>query len=128
MNAIEENEFVQVFRTIVKTIPTKPKAIVCVSAHCETRGTQVTAMEKPKTIHDFSGFPRALYEVQYPAQGNTQLATEISKMNLKTSIGLNNDWGLDHGVWSVIKHLYTEADVPVVELSLDINNTPQQHF
>ncbi len=129
MNAIEENEFVQGFRAIAKTISIKPKAIVCVSAHWETRGTYVTAMEKPKTIHDFGGFPRALYEVQYPAKGNTQLAGEISKMSAKTSIGLDKtDWGLDHGAWSVIKHLYPNADVPVVQLSLDIRKTPQQHF
>lgn len=83
MNAIEENEFVQGFRDIEKTIPIKPKAIICISAHWGTRGTFVTAMEKPKTIHDFVGFPRALYEVQYPAQGNPQLAQEISKISLK---------------------------------------------
>ena len=129
MNAIEENEFVQGFRAIAKTLPAKPVAIVCVSAHWETRGTYVTAMEKPKTIHDFGGFPRALYEVQYPAQGNPQLAEEVSKMSLKTNIGLDKtEWGLDHGAWSVIKHLYPEADVPVIELSLDIYKTPQQHF
>lgn len=128
MNAIEENEFVQGFRNIGKTIPTKPKGIVCISAHWETRGTYITAMERPKTIHDFGGFPRTLYEVKYPAPGNPQLAQEISKMSFKTSIGLNNDWGLDHGAWSVIKHLYPEADVPVVQLSLDVNKTPQQHF
>ncbi len=129
MNAIEENEFVQGFRAIAKTIPTKPKAIVCISAHWETRGTYVTAMENPKTIHDFGGFPRALYEVQYPAKGNTQLAGEISNMSAKTSIVLDKtEWGLDHGAWSVIKHLYPNADVPVVQLSLDIRKTPQQHF
>jgi len=129
MNAIEENEFVQGFRDIAKTFPAKPKAIVCISAHWETRGTYVTAMSKPKTIHDFGGFPRELYEVQYPAEGNPQLATEIKNKSLKTSIGLDDkEWGLDHGAWSVIKHLYPEADVPVLEVSLDYYKTPQQHF
>jgi len=129
MNAIEENEFVEGFSNIAKTISVKPKAILCISAHWETRGTYVTAMENPKTIHDFGGFPRELYEVQYPAQGNPQLACEIKNMSLKTSIGLDEkEWGLDHGAWSVIKHLYPEADVPVVELSLDYYKTPQQHF
>ncbi len=121
MNAIEENEFVQGFRKIAKTITIQPKAILCISAHWETRGTYVTAMEKPRTIHDFGGFPRALYEVQYPAKGNPQLAEEISKISLKNSIEMDKqEWGLDHGAWSVIKHLYPEADVPVVQLSLDI--------
>lgn len=129
MNAIEENEFVQGFRDIATTIPVKPTTIVCISAHWETRGTYVTAMEKPKTIHDFGGFPRALYEVQYPAEGNPRLAEEISKTSLKTAIGMDKqEWGLDHGAWSVIKHLYPNADVPVIELSLDYYKTPQQHF
>ncbi len=127
MNAIEENEFVAGFRNIGKTIPT-PKAVLCVSAHWETSGTQVTAMQKPRTIHDFGGFPRALFEVQYPAPGNPELAAEIKQRVEKTVVGLDEKWGLDHGAWSVIKHLFPKADIPVVQLSLDYSKPPKYHF
>ncbi len=127
MNAIEENEFVAGFREAGKTIP-KPAAILCISAHWETRGTQVTAMQNPRTIHDFGGFPRALFEVQYPAPGNPALAEEIKHKTVKTEVGLDEKWGLDHGAWSVIKHLYPKADVPVVQLSLDYTKPAQFHF
>ena len=127
MNAIEENEFVEGFRNIGKSIP-RPNAILCVSAHWETRGTFVTAMEKPKTIHDFGGFPKALYDVQYPAPGNPQLANEAKSLIKSANIELDHKWGLDHGAWSVIKHLYPEADVPVVQMSLDYYQTPQYHY
>ncbi|MCX6350802.1 MAG: 4,5-DOPA dioxygenase extradiol [Bacteroidetes bacterium] len=127
MNAIEENEFVTGFRNLGKTIP-KPNAILCVSAHWETRGTFVTAMEKPKTIHDFGGFPQALFDVQYPAPGSPDLARETKSLIKKTEIGLDDKWGLDHGAWSVIKHLYPNADVPVIQLSLDYYQTPQYHY
>lgn len=127
MNAIEENEFVTGFRTIGKTIP-QPNAILCVSAHWQTKGTFVTAMEKPATIHDFGGFPQALFDVQYPAPGSPELAAEIKRIIKKTEIGLDHSWGLDHGAWSVIKHLYPAANVPVVQLSLDYYQTPQQHY
>lgn len=127
MNAIEENEFVEGFRAIGKTIP-KPKAIVCVSAHWVTQGTLVTAMEQPKTIYDFGGFPQELYEVEYPASGSPTLAKEIQSLASKTAIGLDTEWGLDHGTWSVIKHLYPDADVPVIQLSLDYYQSPQWHY
>jgi 4,5-DOPA dioxygenase extradiol len=127
MNAIEENEFVTGFRNIAKEIP-KPNAILCVSAHWETRGTFVTAMEKPNTIHDFGGFPKELFEVQYPAPGNPELAKEAKALIKKTEVGLDEKWGLDHGAWSVIKHLYPNADVPVIQMSLDYNQTPQYHY
>lgn len=127
MNAIEENEFVEGFRNIGKSIP-RPNAILCVSAHWETRGTFVTAMEKPKTIHDFGGFPKALYDVQYPAPGNPQLANEAKSLIKSANIELDHKWGLDHGAWSVIKHLYPEADVPVIQMSLDYYQTPQYHY
>jgi 4,5-DOPA dioxygenase extradiol len=127
MNAIEENEFVAGFRNIGKTIP-KPNAILCVSAHWETRGTFVTAMEKPKTIHDFGGFPKALFDVQYQAMGSPELARETKALVKKTEIGLDEKWGLDHGAWSVIKHLYPNADVPVIQMSLDHYQTPQYHY
>lgn len=127
MNAIEENEFVQGFRKVSGEIP-KPQAILCVSAHWETRGTQITAMEKPVTIHDFGGFPKELFEVQYPAPGSPELAKETKSIIKKTDVELDDKWGLDHGAWSVIKHLYPKADVPVIELSLDYYQTPQFHY
>ncbi|MBL7743190.1 MAG: 4,5-DOPA dioxygenase extradiol [Chitinophagaceae bacterium] len=127
MNAISENEFVTGFRNIAKEIP-KPNAILCVSAHWETRGTFVTAMEKPITIHDFGGFPKELFDVQYPAPGNPELAKETKALIKKTEVGLDEKWGLDHGAWSVIKHLYPKADIPVIQMSLDYHQTPQYHY
>lgn len=127
MNAIEENEFVQGFRSIAQKLP-KPQAILCISAHWETKGTFVTAMEKPKTIHDFGGFPKALFDVQYPAPGSPALAKEVKEIMTPTLVGEDLDWGLDHGAWSVVKHLYPEADVPIIQMSLDYNATPDRHF
>lgn len=127
MNAIEENEFVQGWRNLGKTIP-RPKAILCVSAHWETKGTYVTAVQKPVTIHDFGGFPKALYKVQYPAPGSPELAHETKRTVTKTGIGLDEKWGLDHGAWSVIRRMYPEADVPVIEMSLDYSQGPQYHY
>lgn len=127
MNAIEENEFVQGFRSMGQSIP-RPAAILCVSAHWETRGTFVTAMEKPPTIHDFGGFPQALFDVQYPAPGSPALAKETAAMVTKTTVGLDERWGLDHGCWSVVKHLYPGADVPVLQLSLDYTKPAQYHY
>jgi 4,5-DOPA dioxygenase extradiol len=127
MNAIEENEFVQGFRKIGNEIP-KPNAILCVSAHWETRGTFITAMENPHTIHDFGGFPQKLFDVQYPAPGSPELANETKALVKKTEIGLDDKWGLDHGAWSVIKHLYPNADIPVVQMSLDYYQAPQYHY
>jgi 4,5-DOPA dioxygenase extradiol len=127
MNAIEENEFVTGFRNVAKEIP-KPNAILCVSAHWETRGTYVTAMNNPPTIHDFGGFPKALFDVQYPAPGSPELAQQAKELVTKTQVGLDDKWGLDHGAWSVIKHLYPKADVPVIQMSLDYYQTPQYHY
>ncbi|HXH19006.1 MAG TPA: 4,5-DOPA dioxygenase extradiol [Chitinophagales bacterium] len=127
MNAIEENEFVAGFRKVVKEIP-KPQAILCISAHWETKGTFVTAMQNPPTIHDFGGFPKELFEVQYPAAGSPDLAKETKSLIKKTEVGLDDKWGLDHGAWSVIKHLYPKADVPVIQMSLDYNQPPQYHY
>jgi 4,5-DOPA dioxygenase extradiol len=127
MNAIQENEFARGWRTVGQSLP-KPNAIICVSAHWETRGTFVTAMEKPKTIHDFGGFPQELFDVQYPAPGSPSLAKETRAAITKTDVGLDEQWGLDHGCWSVVKHLYPKADVPVIQLSLDYTKAPQYHF
>ncbi|HRP39799.1 MAG TPA: 4,5-DOPA dioxygenase extradiol [Chitinophagales bacterium] len=127
MNAIEENEFVTGFRSIVKEIP-KPNAILCVSAHWETKGTFVTAMQNPPTIHDFGGFPKELFAVQYPAPGSPDLAKQTKSLISKTEVGLDDKWGLDHGAWSVIKHLYPNADIPVIQMSIDYSQTPQYHY
>jgi 4,5-DOPA dioxygenase extradiol len=127
MNAIEENEFVKEWRIIAKSIP-KPNAILCISAHWETKGTYVTAMEKPATIHDFGGFPQELFEVQYPAQGDPILAKETRDMIRKVQAGLDERWGLDHGCWSVLRRMYPAADVPVVQLSLDYSQPAQYHY
>ena len=127
MNAIEENEFVQGWRNLGKTLP-RPKAILVVSAHWETRGTYVTATQKPTTIHDFGGFPKALYDVQYPAPGSPDLAHEAKQIVTKTSVGLDEKWGLDHGAWSVVRRIYPEADIPVIEFSLDYTQGPQYHY
>ncbi len=127
MNAIVENDFVQNWRSLGKTLP-KPKAILCISAHWETRGTFVTAMPKPQTIHDFGGFPKALFDVQYPAPGSPEFAKETKRIVSKTNVGLDEKWGLDHGAWSVIKNIYPLADVPVFEMSLDYYQSPQNHY
>jgi 4,5-DOPA dioxygenase extradiol len=127
MNAIETNEFTDGWRSIVKTIP-KPKAIVCISAHWETNGTMVTAMAKPKTIHDFGGFPQQLYDVQYPAPGNPELAKEMQQMIKGTPVGLDASWGLDHGAWSVISQMYPDASVPVIQMSLDYTKSARQQY
>jgi 4,5-DOPA dioxygenase extradiol len=127
MNAIEENEFVTGFRNVAKDIP-KPNAILCISAHWETKGTFVTAMQNPPTIHDFGGFPKELFAVQYPALGSPDLAKETKALITKTEVGLDDKWGLDHGAWSVIKHLYPNADIPVIQMSIDYSQTPQYHY
>lgn len=127
MNAIEENEFVKGFRDISTQI-VKPKAILCISAHWETAGTRVTAMQSPKTIHDFGGFPQELYQVQYPAPGSPELAGETQDLVTTALIKTDHKWGLDHGAWSVIKQMYPNADIPVVQLSLDYRKSPQEHF
>jgi 4,5-DOPA dioxygenase extradiol len=127
MNAIEENQFVTGFRNSAKNIP-KPNAIVCISAHWFTNGTKVTAMEMPRTIHDFFGFPQALFDVEYPSKGDPKLAQETTELLLPTNVELDEKWGLDHGAWSVIRHLYPNADVPVIQLSIDYTKPAQFHY
>ena len=127
MNAIEDNEFSKRWGQMGKEIPT-PNAVVVVSAHWLTKGTQVTAMPNPKTIHDFGGFPQALFDVQYPAPGSPELATEIQKMITNPAVELDHDWGLDHGTWSVVKHMYPNADIPVLQLSIDYYKPAAYHY
>ncbi len=127
MNAIEENQFVEGFRKVGKTIP-KPNAILCISAHWLTKGTKVTAMDLPPTIHDFGGFPKALFDVQYPAPGSPELAKETQQILSPIAVELDDSWGLDHGAWSVIKHLYPNADIPVIQMSIDYNQPMSYHF
>ncbi len=128
MNGIEDNQFVQGFKKQGELLE-KPNAIVVISAHWETKGTKVTAMEFPKTIHDFGGFPKELYEVQYPAPGHPELAKEISTIvQPEETVHLDHQWGLDHGAWTVVKHMFPKADVPVIQLSLDYTLNGQQHF
>lgn len=127
MNGIEINEFSTKWVDIAKNIPT-PKAVVVVSAHWFTKGTKITAMDFPPTIHDFGGFPQALFDVQYPAPGNPLLAKKTADLVKSTSILLDHDWGLDHGAWSVIKHMYPNADIPVLQLSIDYTKGAKYHY
>lgn len=127
MNAIEDNEFSRGWKEAAAKIP-HPKAILCVSAHWETWGTLVTAMDQPRTIHDFGGFPRALFEAQYPAAGSKWLAEETRGAVKNVPVNLDEDWGLDHGAWSVLIQMYPKADIPVVQLSLDYTKTPKDHY
>lgn len=127
MNAIEDNVFAKGWAELGKSLP-KPTAILCISAHWETKGTFVTAMEKPKTIHDFGGFPQALFDAQYPAPGSKWLADETKSLVQKTSIGLDENWGLDHGCWSVLLKMFPNADIPVIQMSLDYSQPPQYHY
>ncbi len=127
MNAIEDNQFTGTWEEMATVLP-QPRAILCISAHWETRGTHVTAMDKPKTIHDFGGFPRQLFEYQYPAPGSPELAQLIQQTVQKTPVGLDQSWGLDHGTWSVLCRMYPEANIPVVQLSLDQTQAPAYHY
>lgn len=128
MNAIEQNEFTDSWTKIGSSLPI-PTAVLCISAHWETRGTYLTSMPQPRTIHDFGGFPRELFEVQYSAPGNPELAKEIKQSIIQQNVELDNkEWGLDHGAWSVIKHIYPNAEIPVVQLSIDHNQPPAYHY
>jgi 4,5-DOPA dioxygenase extradiol len=127
MNAIEENACSRAWEEIGGALP-RPKAILCVSAHWETAGSAVTAMERPRTIHDFFGFPPALYEVAYPAPGSPELARRVAGLLGEDAVRMDTAWGLDHGAWSVLRRLFPHADVPVVQLSLDRGKTPAEHY
>jgi 4,5-DOPA dioxygenase extradiol len=127
MYTIGKNEFVASWKSLRDTIP-MPRAVLCISAHWQTRGTFLTAMAEPRTIHDFGGFPDELYAVRYPAPGSPELASDIKNSLTGISPGLDYNWGLDHGAWTVIRHIFPKADIPVVELSLDYHKSPRAHF
>ncbi len=127
MNGIEDNVFSNYWKQLAKEIQI-PKAVICVSAHWLTSGTYITAMDSPKTIHDFGGFPQELFDVQYPAPGSPKIAEETSKSFHSTQVGLDHEWGLDHGTWSIMKHMYPKATIPVLQLSIDYNKPPQYHY
>lgn len=127
MNGIENNEFSQYWAKMGKQLP-KPQAVLVVSAHWLTKGTHVTTMAQPRTIHDFGGFPQALFDVQYPAAGSPTLAAEIKNLITSTNVGLDHDWGLDHGAWSVVKQMYPAANIPVLQLSIDYYKPAQYHY
>ncbi|HEY0429778.1 MAG TPA: 4,5-DOPA dioxygenase extradiol [Pyrinomonadaceae bacterium] len=128
MYGIEENVYTRGWQKSIENLP-KPKAILVVSAHWETRGTRVTAMPKPRVIYDFGGFPQALFEAKYPAPGSPEIANEIAENLKRTLIELDEaDWGLDHGTWTVLRHLYPKANVPVLQLSLDYAKPAAQHY
>ena len=127
LNGIEDNEFSAQWEKLGRDIVT-PKAVLVISAHWLSRGTLVTAMEKPQTIHDFGGFPQQLFDVQYPAPGNPVLAKETSSLIKKTEVGLDHEWGLDHGTWTVVRRMYPNANIPVLQLSIDYRKDPQWHY
>ncbi len=127
MNAIETNAFSRAWEEMGRKLP-RPEAIVCVSAHWETGGTYVTAMQSPETIHDFSGFPPELFAVEYKASGSPALAERIRTLCRSTPVKLDDGWGLDHGTWSVLCRMFPAADIPVVQLSLDRAKTPAGHY
>jgi 4,5-DOPA dioxygenase extradiol len=127
MNGIEDNDFSQRWQELAKEIPV-PTAVIVISAHWFTKGTRITAMEHPETIHDFGGFPKELFSVQYPAPGSPSLAQETASMIQTTTIDLAHDWGLDHGTWTVVRHMYPEAKIPVLQLSIDYTKAPQYHY
>lgn len=127
MNGIEDNEFSHRWEQLGQEIPT-PKAVLVVSAHWLTRGTHITDMSFPKTIHDFGGFPQALFDVQYPAPGSPELAKETQQLIKSTQVGLNHDWGLDHGTWTIVRRMYPKANIPVLQLSIDYAQPAQYHY
>ena len=127
MNGIEDTAFNRRWSQMAKEIPT-PKAVLVVSAHWFTKGTKITAMDFPKTIHDFGGFPQELFDVQYPAPGNPVLAKETAELLHSAHVEFDHDWGLDHGAWTIIRHMYPEANIPVLQLSIDYTKGPQYHY
>ena len=127
MNGIETNRFSEEWATQAARMD-RPAAILVISAHWLTKGTQVTAMEQPPTIHDFGGFPQELFDVRYPAPGAPQLAAETRALIRSTEVGLDHDWGLDHGAWTVLRNMYPEAGIPIFQLSIDYSKPADYHY
>ncbi len=127
MNALLRNRYTEAWAAIGAAIP-KPKGILCISAHWYITGAALTVNTAPRTIHDFGGFPRELYQVSYPAPGDPNLARRVRDLLEPLPVDLSEDWGLDHGTWSVLKHVYPEADVPVVQLSIDERRAAPFHY
>jgi 4,5-DOPA dioxygenase extradiol len=127
MNGIEDNEFSRRWTAMAKEILT-PKAVLVVSAHWFTKGTHITAMDFPQTIHDFGGFPEELFAVQYPAPGNPALAKETASLIHTANVDLSHDWGLDHGTWTIVRHMYPKANIPVLQLSIDYTKVAKYHY
>jgi 4,5-DOPA dioxygenase extradiol len=127
MNAIEENEFSKAWKEVGEQLPT-PEMILCISAHWETEGTFVTAINEPRTIYDFYGFPDELFKVKYPASGSAKGAALVQKIIDQTNVELDYDWGLDHGCWSVLCRMFPKANIPIVQLSLDRTKPSEYHY
>jgi len=127
MNAVTRNGYTEAWRRMGEDIP-EPKAILSISAHWYVPGTGVTVSTAPRTIHDFGGFPEELYQVQYPAPGDPVLAYRVQQLLAPLAVKLDNSWGLDHGTWSVLRHVYPAADIPIVQLSIDETKPASFHF
>lgn len=128
MNALANNEWTNAWAAVGKNIP-RPRAVLCVSAHWYLPATLLTSMAAPPTIHDFGGFPRELFEINYPAPGDPELARKIQQLLVPIDVGLDEEsWGLDHGAWSVLCHVFPDADVPIVQLSIDETQPPEFHY
>ncbi len=128
MHALHRNTYTETWRRIGAAVRPRPRAILAVSAHWYTRGVGVTAMEQPPTIHDFGGFPQALFDIRYPAPGDPALARSVRDLLAPVEVNLDTEWGLDHGTWSVLLHAFPEADIPVVQLSIDATQPPSFHY
>ena len=127
MVTLDDNTYTRGWRSLGESLP-RPRAILCVSAHWYLPETLVTGNDRPRTIHDFGGFPKPLFDIQYPAPGDPALALEVTKLLSPTVVALDNEWGLDHGTWTVLRHIYPEADIPVIQLSLNRSQDAAWHF